>query len=303
MELRETFKQGADPSNAVPSKMGRPAYAGAVPDTEVVQPKSQEWSANPTSQQELIARQNPGVRSSVIGSKRQSDLREQREAEEEDLLLHEALRQAYELFQNTYAQTMAFYEQADTRIDTLEDRLKQQIHAIESRTELLVGSGGETVFEDESGGFYALKNGQRLMITDEESIKALRERARGITSSGKTVRTEAEQELLVESTRALTEAMDLRGDVRDNRLEAQNWKERVEDDPSLAAEAQEQIQQGREDVERRLEELEQRAESLDARLSGFEQREPVDLAANPRAVDNRLAGLSSGVPPTGLGIN
>ena len=74
MVLKETFQTEAKGFSTGPSQMERPVYTGTAAATDPVPPNFQEWSANPTSQEELLARRNPGVRSNM-GSQLREKLR------------------------------------------------------------------------------------------------------------------------------------------------------------------------------------------------------------------------------------
>lgn len=290
-ELTRVFQ---DQNKAVPTPLGRLAYASADFGVAALHKNAQEWSANATSQAELLARQGGSARSSV-GPPHQKERQKQKEASDRAA---EAIEQAYTQFQETYTTAMAFYDDADHRLDRLEARIKDQIHDIESQTELLEGKNGEAIYQDERGGFYTVRNNQRVMITDEEELKSLREQVRDINASGQSVRTEAQQATLVELTVMLADAMDLRGDVRDNRHETNRLNQDVENDPSKAAEADPKVREMKEGTEQRLDELERKVDGLEAKGNQFDQQQNVDAPLTPEQEDTFAefdASLDQGV--------
>ncbi|MEW8073525.1 MAG: hypothetical protein AB2826_24200 [Candidatus Thiodiazotropha sp.] len=275
MGLTDTFNM----FNAAPTEMGRLAYASAV--------------SSVTSSHKTLDATHP--------EKKKKD----REDAISDLaeLANETIRQSYERFQATYDEVKAFYDDADDRLDYLETQINDQIQGIESRTELLAGANGTAVYQDEQGGFYTVRDGERMAVTDEEELEALREQVNSIKADGQAVRTEAQQDKLTELTVLLTEALDLRGDVRDNRQEADTLKDKVEDDPSQAEEAEETLQRGQEDVERRLEEMERKIEGLDANGRHFNQQHSFDLAPDDSVIDKQMSSLPDKAPATGFDLS
>lgn len=275
MGLTDTFNL----FNAAPTEMGRLAYTSAV---------SSVTSSHKTldaTQPEKKKKDNEDVI---------SDLAE---------LANETIRQSYERFQATYDDVTAFYDDADDRLDYLETQINDQIQGIESRTEILAGANGAAVYQDEQGGFYTVRDGKRMAVIDEEELEALREQVNSIKADGQVVRTEAQQDKLTELTVLLTEALDLRGDVRDNRQEADTLKDKVEDDPSQAEEAEETLQRGRDDVERRLEELERKVEGLDADRRQNHQHHTVDQIPDDPVIDTQISSLTGKAPATGFDLS
>lgn len=213
-----------------------------------------------------------------------------------------AIRQAYEDFQNFYAETTAFYDDADKRLDELEARINQRLQEMESKTELLTDDNGNAVYRDENGGFYKVENGQRMAITEEEEIENLREKVKAIEASGQTVRTENEQDVFVELQTALTETMDLQRDAERNRDEAEEWKRRVEEDHSQAPEANKRVQEDRTDTEQRLKDLEKRVDGLDAERRENDHQRVDEMSLNQSTVNDWAGSVSTrtDVPPAGL---
>ena len=242
---------------------------------------SSEWSANPTTQTELLARNSAGRSAGSVGVPGASDRYTLREKAENDssfaaTVALETIQRAYERFQTTYAETMAFYDAAGGRIDTVERRLQEQIDDIERRTEQLEGPNGEVFYPDGQGGFYTLRDGERVTISDPATVEALSAQARAIAASGKTVRTESEDAHLISLTQTLTEAEDLKGEVDQARSRAEGWNARVEEDRSLAREADKAISADRATIEKRLEALEQNVNGLEFRGESLDPRNAAD---------------------------
>ena len=208
-----------------------------------------------------------------------------------------AIRQAYEDFQNFYAETMAFYDDADKRLDELEARINQRLQEMESKTELLTDDNGNAVYRDENGGFYKVENGQRMAITEEDEIESLREKVKAIEATGQTVRTENEQAVFVELQNTLTETMDLQRDAERNRDEAEEWKRRVEEDHSQAPGAHKRIQEGREDIEKRMKEMEQRVNGLDAKKERLDKQITTDQTSVATTVNDWKSSVPTDKPP------
>ncbi|WP_369156991.1 hypothetical protein [Candidatus Thiodiazotropha sp. LNASS1] len=275
MGLTDTFNL----FNAAPTEMGRLAYASTVSGIN-----SSHKTVNTTHSEKKKRDREDAI----------SDLAE---------LANETIRQSYERFQATYDDVTAFYDDADDRLDYLETQINAQIQGIESRTELLTGANGAAVYQDEQGVFYTVRDGERMAVTDGEELEALREQVNSIKADGQVVRTEAQQDRLVELTVLLTEALDLRGDVRDNRQEADTLKDNVEDDPSQAPEAEETLQYGRDDVEQRLEELEQKVEGLDANGRRFNQQHSFDQTPDDSVINKQMSSLPDKAPAAGFDLS
>lgn len=280
-----------------PTSLGLPAYASAASEPQ----DAQQWSANATSQKELLARQSAGARSSVTGQRDRTNDEKQQDARENERHLRQILiLQSYERFQDTYSDTVTFYDDAALRVDDLQQRIEEKLQNLENETELLRDQKGEAVFQDNEGGFYKVDKDQREAVTDETQLESLHQQVAGITADGKAVRTEAQQARFVELTMMMTDNIDLRDDIQENRLEADALNQKVEDDHSLAEEADDSLRAGRDDVESRLNELEQRFDRLDASMREYDQGRTVDVAADPATLDNDLAGMMSTTPSSKL---
>ncbi|PUB88042.1 MAG: hypothetical protein DBP00_07370 [gamma proteobacterium symbiont of Ctena orbiculata] len=277
MSLRDTFKQDAEGSEfnlftASPIKLGKLAHTGSV--SSLTNPWVAATSHDPDKKKDK--------------EQRLSDLAQ---------LAEQSIQQAYEQFQNTYDDAMAFYEDADTRLDDLEGRIKTRLNDIENRTELLTDENGSAVYRDEHGGFYKVENGQRIAITEEEEIEALRDKAKAIEASGQTVRTENEQGIFIQLQVALTETMDIKRDAGRNKDEADEWKRRVEEDPSLAPEGDKHIQKGKSDIEERMKEMEERVTGLDATKDKIDKQLTADQAPEASTVNEWKSSIPTEVPP------
>ncbi len=212
----------------------------------------------------------------------------------------DVIRQAYEEFQTAYADTMAFYDDAQHRLNNLEARIKDRVQELDSRTGLLSGAGGEPVFMDEEDNFYRIEAGQRRLITDEEELASLREQKKAIEAAGRTVRSEQEQDDYLELMTMLTDTADLEGDIANRRDEVDRLNEEVENDHGKAPEATETMRIGREDTESRLGGLESKFEALEARRSRFDQNQNRDQAPETSTVDSDFTDMSATAPPPTL---
>lgn len=283
MSLRDTFKQDAEGGEfnlftASPIKLGKLAHTGSI--SSLTNP----W----------VAATNHDPNNKKDKEQSLSDLA---------LLAEQSIQQAYEQFQNTYDEAMAFYEDADTRLDDLEARIETRLNDIENRTELLTDENGNAVYRDENGGFYKVENGQRIAITEEEEIKALRDKAKAIEASGQTVRTESEQGIFIQLQVALTETMDIKRDAGRNKDEADEWKRRVEEDPSLAPEGDKHIQKGKLDIEKRMKEMEEKVDRLYEKGSQHDQQQTADQSPETGVIADHRSTFSGASPDTGLGLS
>lgn len=269
-----------------------------LPSVDVsVSENSQQWSANATSQTELLAREGEN-RSSVASKHKTAKQREEENKQRAALLQAEAVRQAYEQFQDNFDDAMEFYDAADERLDDLEERINERLNEMESETELLTDDSGNAVYQDENGGFYKVENGQRIAITAVEEVASLKEKIRDIKASGQTVRTESEQDIFVQLQLALTETMDIRRDAEHNRDEAEELKREVERDHSKAPDANERLQKGRDDIEKRMKEMEKRVDGLDATKDRLDKQQTVDQAPESSTINDWKSSIPTDVPPS-----
>ncbi|MBT3039193.1 MAG: hypothetical protein KME37_09670 [Candidatus Thiodiazotropha sp. (ex Codakia orbicularis)] len=273
-KLQEIFKQKTEGSefnlfNASPTKLGKLAHAGSV--SSVRHPYMKSASG--------ITLDNE---------------------EPDDQLLQAMLEQH---FLSIFTNAIAFYDDADNRLDDLDNRIKERLNDIERQTELLEGPNSEEIYQDAQGGFYTLNSGHRQPITDQTTLDSLREQVRAIKASGQSVRTEAEQAKHTELMRLLTDTMDLKSDVRENRQEAETLKKQVENDPSLAPEATERIQQGQDDVKRRLDELDRRVNGLDAHANQEDHQQSFDENPDTPVVNRQLSLVSGSTPTNGFDLS
>ena len=276
MSVKETFSI----NSAGPTTLGRHhAYAGA-------------------SSEKVLSSKFDLARD--IEAQKKAEDKKERESALDDLavMAEEAARQAYEQFQNAYNNAIEFYDQADQRLDELEDRINERIQEMEDKTELLTDSNGNAVFQDENGGFYKVENDQRVTITEAEEIASLNDKVKAIEASGQSVRTESEQDIFVQLQIALTDTMDIGRDAERNRDEADEWKRRVDEDPSLAPEGNKKIQKDRDDIEGRMKEMEERVNGLDATKDRLDKQLTADQAPEASTVNDWKSSIPAEVPPT-----
>ncbi|MEW8063281.1 MAG: hypothetical protein AB2794_03910 [Candidatus Thiodiazotropha endolucinida] len=281
MSLKETFSI----KSAGPTTLGRhPAYAGAA-------------SEKVLSSKFDLARD--------IEAQKKAEEKKQRDSVLDDLavMAEEAARQAYEKFNDTYNNAIEFYDKAGQRLDELEDRINERIQEMEDKTELLTDSNGNAVYMDENGGFYKVENAQRVAITESEEIASLNDKVKAIEASGQSVRTESEQDIFVQLQLALTDTLDIGRDAERNRNEADEWKRRVEEDPSQAPEANKSIREGKDDIEKRLKEMEERVNGLDATKDELDRQLTTDQAPETGVIADHRSAFSGASPDTGLGLS
>jgi hypothetical protein len=291
MALKGTFEAHAEGVKAAMPLSDAPVLEDALPGI------SQQWSANATSQTELLAREGEGGRSGVSSHHKSATQKKREENSRAALTQAEAIRQAYEQFQDSYDDAMAFYGDADQRLDDLENRINERLHDMESETELLTDENGIAVYRDENGGFYTIKDGQRTAITDAEDVATLREKSKAIEASGQRVRTESEQSTFLQLQAALTDTMDLRRDAHNNRAEAEEWKRRVDKDHTQAPEGNKRIQEGRADTEKRIKELEEKVDGLDVKVNNLDQQHSHDQGPVATTVSEWKTSIPSENPP------
>lgn len=284
MELSEIFQE-------------RSAYADPIFDENI-----ERLAANVKAQEERLAHGNQETKNNIAIQHQENDLRTRKEFDDQSVLFHmQVIQQAYEQFLKTYAETMAFYNDADHRIDNLEARIKYQLNDIESKTGLLQGNNGEAVYQNAQGGFYTVFDGEKSAITDKTATESLREQVKEVKSNGQTVRTEAQQENLVELTVMLTDTMNLREDAQENRNEASALKEQVEADKSFAPKADKILKHKVSELDGGVKALENKLNSMDA-STAVDKTLQTDQSPDLLVVDGRLDGLRDSDPATSFGI-
>lgn len=282
MELKGTFNH----FKADLTKLDRPpAYAGSI---------SHNATASESDRTAEIARQ-----------KKKEEEKKEREEGIDDLasLAEETIRQAYERFQTTYTDAMAFYDDSDTRFDTLESRINGQIQEIESQTEQLTSQNGAAIYQDEQGGFYTVRDGERVTITDEEELESLRDQLRSIKASGQTVRTEEQSQHLDTLLLHLTDVMNARSDFGRDQQRMEEAKQRAENGHPPTAEERRALEDSTNNNRQRLAELERTTDGLDARRNQFGQKQTADQAPEAATVGDWKASIPTGVgnqPPVGI---
>lgn len=285
MELKDIFSKEANTSefnlfNASPSQLGRLAFSNVA------------FNIN-----------NPWVEIDAINPQHKKD--KQKEEAKKDLaqLALDAVQQAYEQFKIDYAAAMAFYHDAEQRLQGMEARINKQLAELDSQTELLTGSKGEAVFLDENRQFYRMENERRVLITEEDEIESLKSKIQTIEETGKTVRSESQQNDYLYLSNLLADKMDLDKDLATKRSEAKDLNAEVEQDHNKAPEASKQMSQDREDIKREIDELENRFDSFEATRNKLDQQQTANHAPNASFIDNHLDDFSNKAPTSGFDLS
>ena len=282
MELKGTFNH----YNADLISLDRPpAYAGSI--------SHNASSSNKTHTAE-IARQ-----------KKKAEEKKEREEGIDDLasLTEETIRQAYERFQETYSDAMEFYGDADSRLDDLETRINGQIQEIESETEQLSSQNGAAIYPDEQGGFYTVRDGERVTITDEDELESLRDQLRAIKASGQTVRTEEQSQHLDTLMLHLTDVMNARSDFNGDQQRMEAANQRAENGDPPTAEERQALEQSTSENRQKLEELEEKNAHLIAKGDELDHHQTTDQAHVTPTVSDWKASLpaqANSLPPAGI---
>ncbi len=276
MVLKEEFNL----FNAAPTQLGRLAYASAALNI------NNEW-----------------LESNATNPQHKKD--KQKEDETEDLaqLALETIRQAYEQFQNQYAETMAFYDDAEERLNRLEARINDRINDLDSKTELLTDQNGMDVYLDQEGNFYRLEQDQQIPITDEDEIESLKTKVQTIEGAGKSVRSEDQQNDYLYLSNLLTDKMNLDADMSARRAEAKDLNAEVEKDHSKAPEATEKMSQSREEIKEKLEKLEREVDDHDFARRQYHEHQLEDEAPETDVIANNRSAFTSTPPDTGFSFS
>ncbi|MES9948985.1 MAG: hypothetical protein ABW118_08505 [Candidatus Thiodiazotropha sp.] len=97
--------------------------------------------------------------------------------------------------------------------------------------------------------------------------------------------------------------MDIGQDAKRNREEADEWKRRVEEDPSLAPEGNKHIQKGSNDIEERMKEMEEKVDHLFEKGSQHDRQQTADQSPETSVIAEHRGAFSGVSPDTGLGLS
>ncbi len=188
-------------------------------------------------------------------------------------------RIAYEAFMDSYRKAMDFYDEADERLNKMEADILAEMNEIESTSEEINLSNGQTAYKNDNGQFVTLnEDGEERAMTDPALLAEARAAEAALRQDGKTVRSTVEQEHLILLTNQMTRVMDLRGESQIKREKAQ---ELAEKDPSeITPAAKEAMEQDAKELEESLREFDMEMEEA----FGFsENKNSNQIAQSPNA--------------------